>query len=129
MNLEGFNLGPEHKKERPIPCIEDLEEAREYIHDLYESGERPVVTVPQEYAEILSQGLAAQTTWISDLKIIAGTFGRPPYMPEGEERKIIEISDIPLESIQPRMTGKEKAFQGVVILRGPIKPEAMRVLT
>ncbi|MCI5051244.1 MAG: hypothetical protein MRY57_02965 [Candidatus Pacebacteria bacterium] len=113
------------KKEKMIPPFEIFEraEALNFIKEKYESGERPIVTVPRKYVEYLKQGLKPYTTW-TGLPLIAATFGREPY--NSEDRIQVEVTGIPLEQIMPRKTGENDAFCGVVILNPPIPPESIR---
>lgn len=110
-----------------IPEIEDVDDAREYISEMLEHGERPIVTVPKRYEMALSQGLKPHTTWIDGLDIIAGTLGRPPYLPGGEERIMVKIKSVQQEQIQPRFTGNPAKFRGVVVITGPVTPENLEV--
>jgi len=128
MNSFEFLDNNRGKIETPFFTAEDKDEIGEYIHGLFEKGERPVVTVPVQYIDTLKKGLESHTTWIFGFNAIAGTFGREPYLPEGEERVIVKINKIDETQVRPRFTGPQKAFQGVVILDGPIPPEAIEII-
>lgn len=116
----------EATQDRP-PFITDIEEAREFIMDKIRQGEKPIVTVPERYGKQLISGLKAHTTWIPELSLIAGTLGRKPYLPEGDDRIIVRVN-VDASKIQPRFTGPKNAFQGVIILNGPIVPENIELL-
>ena len=118
---------PGHAWEK-IPEIQDPEDALEWIHELFQKGERPVVSVPEQYTEALTNGLTAHATWIPGFSAIVGTFGRDPYTPGSEKRALVKI-DLDEDQIEPRFTGPSHAYQGVVVLRGPIKPEQLTVLS
>ncbi len=102
--------------------VTDPETARELIHALYKKGERPVVSVPKQYAGALAKGLQAHASWIPGFEAIVGTFGEKPYVPGSEERVLVKV-DIPEEQIEPRFTGPERAYHGIVVLKGPIPAE------
>jgi len=113
-------------RQEVVPNIIDLDEASEFITDLWERGERPTVSVPKQYAECLKEGLKPHSTWIPGAEVIAATFGRSPYLPNDEERIIVNVN-IPPNRIKPRLTGPDKSFHGVVILEGPISPEEITI--
>ena len=117
-------------EENPLlfPSIEDISEAEEFIEQLFEKGDRPIVTVPTQYAEAIKEGLQARTSWIPDLKVIAATFGRDPFLPEDEERVTVRVNINNHEYIKPRFTGPDKKFHGVVTIEGPIPSENIEVL-
>ena len=119
----------EYKDEsREILSIEDPEDAREFIIEKYKEGERPIVSVPKRYLSNLEEGLKEYSTWIENLRLICGTFGREPYLPEGEERVVVKVEVEP-DHIEPRFTGGPKAmFHGVAVLRGPISQNALEIL-
>ncbi len=104
------------------PPFEILErgEALKYISNQYSLGERPVVTVPRKYIDFLKEGLRPYTTWVG-VALIAATFGREPY--ESDDRVVVNVKNIPLEQIEPRFTGPNNSFSGVVVLNPPIPPE------
>ena len=110
---------PEHAE-----LITDPESAREQIHEMFERGERPVVSVPEEYADAISKGLVAHSTWIPGFSAIVGTFGREPYVPNTDSGKRVLIKvELEEDQIEPRFTSPQNAYQGIVVLRGPIAPE------
>ena len=91
---------------------------------MFERGERPVVSVPEEYADAISKGLVAHSTWIPGFSAIVGTFGREPYVPNTDSGKRVLIKvELEEDQIEPRFTGPQNANQGIVVLRGPIAPE------
>lgn len=108
----------------------DKEEASGIVEELIEQGVFPVVTVKKEYAQKLKKdGLTAKETWIPGTKVIVGTLGLPPYDPE-EDRVAFEIIGITPEDIEPRITGQEKTFQGIIAFKhSRIGPEHLRELS
>jgi hypothetical protein len=107
--------------------ISDPKEARDSIRECIERGEFPILTVPKQYADVIKTGLVAHATWIGE-PLLAGTLIRKPYLPEGEERVVLRIKIDP-KRIQPRFTGPDKHYHGVVVFNGPIKPEEIEILT
>ena len=57
--------------------------------------------------------------------MIAGTFGREPYVNTDDDRVVVNVENISLEQIKPRFTGPNNSFSGVVVLDGPIPPDAI----
>ncbi len=113
-----------------IPSIEDPEEAQEYIQQLLEKGERPIVTVPGQFEQELQNGLQPHSSWLTNERIIAGTIGREPYLPSGEEGERIKVrirGDV-ARQVVPRFTGPDKKFHGVVAFLGPIPRESIEVV-
>ncbi|MBI4692271.1 MAG: hypothetical protein HY773_02440 [Candidatus Terrybacteria bacterium] len=113
------------EKQKEIIDIEDVEEAKNFIRKAIEQGELPIITVPLKYAEVARKGIASFATWIGE-SITAGTISREPYIPKGEERVIFKITVLP-EQVEPRFTGPDKHFHGVVVFRGPISPESLEL--
>lgn len=111
-------------------AVKNPDEAREIIHSLIENGETPFVTVPERYKEFLLEGLAPHSSWIPGVEIIVGTLGRKPYLPAGskEPRVLVRIKEIKEDHIQPRFTGPDSAFHGVIVLQGPIPPSSMELV-
>jgi len=109
---------------------EDYDEATDLAQTLIQNGVFPIVTVKKEYAQKLKEdGLTAQETWIPGERMIVGTLGLPPYQME-EDRVAFEIVDISPDAIEPRITGKDKTFQGVVAFKKQrIAPEHLRELS
>ncbi len=94
--------------------VEDVTDAREIINELIELGEKPIVTVPIKYwHEIQSKKLMeAKDTWIPGFKGIVGTLGRPAYKLDKDRIALqVDSSDFLPE---PRFTGKDRKFYGVV---------------
>lgn len=114
---------PEHRKlpELPKPSfdeIEDVDDAREYVQELISAGRRPIITIPEEYIEnVLSYGITSvpKHDLMSGKKFsfVAGTIGLDPYLPEAEERRVFEINP-DMVRIEPRITGSDKKFHGVI---------------
>lgn len=107
--------------------IKDPEDAREFIVRLLENGEKPCVTIPEEYTPFLKEGLKPHSTWIMGFDAIVGTLGREPYLPDSR-RKIVYIKNIDINKIQPRFTGPDHAFHGVVIINGPVEPDELEIM-
>lgn len=126
--MEFFEFN-KNKQERRISTIEieDIDEAREFIEELFEKGERPIVTVKEKWVDLLRAGLRPHSSWIDGFDEVVGTYGRDPYLPEGEKRVRVRVNGIDIKQIEPRFTGKDKKFHGVVILKGPIQPEHIEV--
>lgn len=125
--MEGLSQNDENTSENI--SISDPEEAREFVHTLIEKGEVPCVSVPEKYLAALQRGLMAYSSWIPGMNAIVGTLGRKPYLPNREEdrRVLVRVKKIDPKNIQPRFTGADKAFHGVVVLDGPIPPEDLEV--
>lgn len=121
--MERFEKEAKPSEEERMPDIEDAEEAREAIKGAIEKGEQPVISVPEEYGDAARNGITPHATWIGE-KITAGTVLRPPYLPNGEKRRFFRIN-VSGEQIEPRFTGPDKHFHGVVGFRGPIPPDAI----
>lgn len=109
-------------------AITDPEEAQMRIHELFERGERPVVSVPAQYVDVLKKGLVAHATWLIGVSAIVGTLGRPPYIPVGEKRVLVRVEIEDERQLEPRFTGPSHTYQGVVVLRGPIPPEKITII-
>ncbi len=126
--MEGFPQDKEIQSENI--SISDPEEAREFVYTLIEQGEVPCVSVPEKYLAALQKGLMAYSSWIPGMNAIVGTLGRKPYLPNSEEGKrvLVRIKKIDPHNIQPRFTGPDKSFHGVVLLDGPIPPEDLEVV-
>ena len=123
MNLESLHF--QNKSE--MPAIADIDEAREYVEDLLEQGIKPIVTVKKKWLDALSNGLEKHTSWIPGFDEVVGTLGIDPYIPNGEDRVFVEVDIDSSDQIQPRFTGPDSSFHGVVVLSGPIPPERIRV--
>lgn len=108
----------------------EVDEARGHIRTLVAVGVRPIVSVPTTgLHDVLARGLQAKDTWIPGFRVIAGTFGVAPYLPEhSPPRTLIEV-DAPPEDIEPRFTGKEQSYHGVVTLKPDrIPPDRLRII-
>ena len=110
--------------------IKDPEEAREYIGQLLERGESPIVTVPKQFEQELQNGLKPHSSWLVNERIIAGTIGREPYLPSGEkeERIMVRIRGDIAHQVVPRFTGPDKKFHGVVAFLGSIPKESIEIV-
>ena len=108
--------------------IGDPEDAREFVADMIERGERPCVSVSSKYIKFLKEGLKPHSSWTPGFNMIVGTIGRDPYLPKNESRVIVRIKEIDLNNIRPRFTGPDKAFHGVVVFNGPVNSDAIEIL-
>ncbi len=98
--------------------ITDVLDAREHVEELIATGVRPVITIPKEFAEdVIEYGITSVPK--HDLRtgkkfsFVAGVIGIDPYLPESEERLVFEIDPSQVR-IEPRLTGSDTAFHGVV---------------
>ncbi|TSD01504.1 MAG: hypothetical protein Greene101415_220 [Parcubacteria group bacterium Greene1014_15] len=107
--------------------FDEIENAYEMIRTLFEQGEKPVVTVPRQYVPMLRRGIRESSSWIGG-NIVAGTIGRDPYMPPGEDRALLRISIDSIERLEPRLTGPDQAFHGIVVFKGPIFPDQIEII-
>lgn len=93
--------------------VEGQAEAKEAIAALLRAGERPKITVLKEFLKDIMErgGLMEKETHIPGFVALIGTLGREAYKTEG--RVIFEVIN-PDVRIEPRFTGKDKKFHGVV---------------
>lgn len=94
--------------------IQDVEEARNSIKELRDAGVNPFISIPREYVETIKKEgtIRAKETWIPRAHILAGTIGIEPYAPEAD-RMIFEVVNTKTR-VEPRFTGKDKKFHGIV---------------
>lgn len=118
--MGAFDPSSQERRATSIDHIIEPADARIVIHELFEYGERPVVSVLEQYADAAERGLTPHTTWIPGFSAIVGTFGREPYVPSGERRVLFRVNIESEDQIEPRFTGPSKEYQGVVVLKGPI---------
>ena len=129
--MKNFESSPrtEHEANKTQEiAIDSFQESEKYIREQFENGVRPIVTIPTKYEKYLKKGLRAHTTWIDGLDIIAATFDRKPFMADEDERIVVKIQDININQIEPRFTGEDKKFHGVVVLSGPISNKSIEVI-
>lgn len=110
--------------------LNDLEDVQELIEAMYGMGCRPIVSVDaQDVDRILKKGLSPRVSWIKETgPIIVGTFGKPPYHPQNQNRAYLKLN-VPLSLIRPRYTGPESNFAGIVYLGNrPIPPEQLELI-
>ncbi len=112
--------------------LEYIDDAREFIVECLKQNINPIITIPEEFAEeVLQYGIHFVPK--QDVKtgrkfsFIAGTIGIDPYLPEGQSRYVIEIDPKDIE-IEPRITGKQKRFYGVVGFVGGVPAKSFRPL-
>jgi len=113
----------------PTPRIpkSERDKAVEYVRDLIITGAKPVITVPKKYVEIVKErGLSEHPTWIPGTNRIVGTLGRKPY--GGEDRVAFSV-DVNPDEIEPRFTGPDVEFRGVVGFKiKHIPPENLHII-
>lgn len=107
---------------------DEIECARDQVRLWLEQGIMPVITVPRQYVPALKNGIRESSSWIGG-NIIAGTIGRDPYMPSGEDRVMLRVSINAPEQLEPRMTGPDRSFHGVVVFHGPIMSNQIEILS
>jgi len=121
----------EKRSEGITVTIEDSEEAMDFIAEQIERGERPVVSVPEQYVGALKRGLRPHSTWIPEVQAVVGTLGRDPYessLRGAAKRYLVRVNSVTLEQLKPRFTGPDSAFHGIVFIEGPIPPEAIEII-
>jgi hypothetical protein len=95
-----------------------LDYGKETLDRLLEEGYPIVFSVPYQFKnKVKNNGLTLHETDIPGFKALAGTIGIPPYTPEDEPRllAILRPGLAKKYKIQPRFTGKDTIFQGVII--------------
>jgi hypothetical protein len=112
--------------------IEDVDDAREHVAELVAQGVHPLVTVPEEFAEqVLKDGIHVlpKQDGLTGKKFsfIAGTIGVPPLAPSLETRYVLAVDGSRVK-IEPRMTGEDRAFHGVVQFPDGIPADAFTVV-
>lgn len=111
-----------------MEIITDIEDAHDAIHEMFEKGERPVVSVPRQYADSLKTGLSPHATWIMGISCLVGTFGRAPYIPPGDDRVLVRVEIDDDRQLEPRFTGPDQSYNGIVELKGPIPPDKIKLI-
>ena len=106
--------------------IADVQLARDFIREQIDGGVYPMMTVPAKFADYIKNGLQPRASWISE-PILAGTLVRRPYLPDDEPRVILKIKVDPAR-VQPRFTGPDRHYHGVVVFNGPINPEEIEII-
>ncbi len=138
--MEGIHHTPTPKENPPRKdapeyeklTITDVDDAREHIAELIAAGTHPLVTVPEEFAEqVLKEGIHVlpkhDALTGKKFSFIAGTIGVPPLAPSLETRYVLAI-DTDQVKVEPRMTGEDRAFHGVVQFPNGIPASAMTVV-
>lgn len=120
----------EEIEEGEIISLADPEEVKDFIKERFTKGERPIVSIKPQYLDtVLSKGLRPHKTWIPGVDIVAGTFGRPPFLPQEREPRVLLRLNIDDPSVMlPRFTGPDQRFHGIVGISGPIPPEQIEVV-
>ena len=116
-------------KEHPNYDIKDIDEAEELIMEMYNTFKcRPVISVDKKYEKgIDEKGIERQMGKPEGLGgMMVGTFGIEPYLGNDNERVLYQIN-VNEKRINPRFTGKDGAFHGVVYISGNrIMPESLK---
>lgn len=93
---------------------EEIQEARVFIAEMRAAGVNPIITVPFRHLDnvLAHGGLATKRGWIPKINVLVGTIGREPYT-ANDHRAVYEVTN-PNITIEPRFTGPDKKFRGVV---------------
>lgn len=133
-----FEQMPQSPKRKPEPetlpplrleDIEDIEDAREYVEEQVAAGVRPIITVPAEYVEdVVRYGITSipkqDPKTGRRFSFIAGTIGLDPYLPENSTRHVFEVDPAQVR-MEPRITGSDHRFHGVVGFTDGVPPSAL----
>ncbi len=127
-----FNTGPAVPKPFPFQKVlekgVEKETAEMVVEEMLEKGERPIVTFPRELlSRVRLHGLQPRKSWIPGFDHVVGTLGIPPYR-DNPDRVTVRITIDDPASIQPRITGKDTLFHGVVVFRGPVPVSKLEFL-
>ncbi len=109
---------------------DEIAEAKDILAELIEAAQPPQVTVERKHLEsILKNGLEArETEYQKGVKLIVGTIGREPLLPEGQDRVILRL-ELGADEIEPRFTGENKLFEGVFAVKGGrVPPEKIKII-
>lgn len=106
------------------------EKAENAMNQFILAKEFPIRSVSREKAGIfLDRGMPVEkTAYQRNVELNAATLGRDPFLPEGEDRVLLEVQ-VKSNEAQPRFTGKENIFQGIVGITKYIPPERIRVVS
>lgn len=126
INLTFTNMrlfeNPASQQKYHMPPDYEVEEARDKIRQLLEAGELPYISVPEKYVEIVKkEGIHMSPSWTGH-RLIVGTIGRQPYKLDDPDRRYFEVLAL-AEDLEPRFTGEDKTFRGVVGFKNEILPE------
>lgn len=116
-------------KER-VPTPQEIAEVKEAVAELLSLGIYPKVTVDRAHLnEILQEGLRErETSYQKGVNLIVGTLGTEPFLPEGQDRVVLELHVDP-KKVTPRFTGPSKRFDGVVAIdMRSVPPEMIEVI-
>ncbi len=112
---------------------DDIDEATKIIESLLEAGERPVITVPDEYiGYVRDNGIPQTHQWDRSgrgkhYSVLAARIGADPFFNADEERWVVEVDPKGLK-VHPRMTGSDRAFYGTIVVDGRIPVSQIRVV-
>ena len=121
------------KQHLKFDVTDDIDEATEILESLLKAGERPVITVPEEYiGHVRDKGIPQTPQWDRSgrgkhYSVLAARIGADPFFNADEERWVVEVDPSGLK-IHPRMTGSDKAFYGTVVVDGRITASQIRVV-
>ncbi len=103
--------------------VSEKEEIKQFITQLLDNKIFPVISLPKKFLDIIKKegGIHARDTYIPGVKLIAGILGMKPYEKQGEDRVLLEIQCKP-EDLDPRFTGKNKSYNGVVVFNKDFIP-------
>ena len=109
--FEGYDLSMMLKEMKN--GIEIGEEAKQAVKWLESMGEQPKISIDLKYLDDLKMkgGKEARTTWLPSLRAIVGTIGVLPY---GADKRVVFTVVNPKIQIEPRATGGNKKFHGVI---------------
>lgn len=126
-----FNTGPAVPK--PFPFQKMLEagaeqyDAEELLEEMLQKGERPIVTFPRDLlSKVQTHGLQPRKSWIPGFEKVVGTLGIPPYRDNPDRVTVRILIDDP-KTLQPRMTGTDMKFHGVVVFNTPVSPSQIEL--
>lgn len=97
-----------------------LAEAEDLVEDAMAAGIKPLITLPKKYWRQVQEqgGISAKETWIPGLRVIVGTLGVSPYeVGSADEERIILRVECDPGDVKPRITGKNRSFNGVVAFK------------
>ena len=107
-----FNLKEQEETVELGPTV------REKLKELINQGYKPVFSIPREYLKGTTS-IIPHKTWVK-ANIIAGTIGIPPYNRSGDRILCVYNGNINEIYLQPRLTGPDNLFHGIVATLEPI---------
>ena len=116
--IELYKENADFKLNEQIETEEKGATTREILKEIVNQGSKPVFSIPREYLKG-STTITPHKTWVQ-ANIIAGTIGIPPYNLSGDRILCVYEGDINDIYLQPRLTGPDKLFHGIVATLQPI---------